>query len=510
MADNITALANTGSGTDVLATDDIGGVHYPRNKIGFGSDGDYSDVHSGNPFPVALSGRITENATQDQVASPVRPCPQKYIDVSFAEVGSGLPSPFVTLKQTGTGQTVNQSAGNLVITAGTTVNAETVIRSNDSFSGALTLRVAHQLSQRVSNNNFYIELVDVIGDTLTYNIVNATTVDVTKTAHGFTTQNVGQRMDLCCITGAAGIPMEGVIASIPDANTIRFTVAGWPATGTGTLSLTGYNKVELQFTSTSATSLNFNTRRKGWQNTATAVTINTTAAQEMVILNLENGVASLLDKTTAMGNVALNRTAWDVNIPNVDVQLFLQLRAKNGTAAPTATTWTVGMFRVEDYVPTQVSLTSTRHQSIQTPMNVNGSVGVSGTVSATVANGTVQPVVPQTPYFVNSAASTNGALILTGTSGLQALYATNTGASVAYVKLYNKATAPTVGTDVPEMIIPVPAAVSGVPGVAQLPIGFSGFRFALGLGIAITGGAADTDTTAVAAGQVKVKLSRTT
>jgi hypothetical protein len=59
------------------------------------------------------------------------------------------------------------------------------------------------------------------------------------------------------------------------------------------------------------------------------------------------------------------------------------------------------------------------------------------------------------------------------------------------------------------MIIPVPAAVSGVPGVATLPIGFSGFRFALGLGIAITGGVADADTTAVAAGQVKVMLSRT-
>lgn len=134
---------------------------------------------------------------------------------------------------------------------------------------------------------------------------------------------------------------------------------------------------------------------------------------------------------------------------------------------------------------------------------------VSGTVTATVTAGTVNPVVPATPYILNSAATTNGALILTGTSGLQAFYATNTGAAAAYVKLYNKATAPTVGTDVPAMILVVPAAVSGVPGVCTLPIGFSGFRFALGLGIAITGGAADNDTTAVLAGQVKVMLSRT-
>ncbi len=120
------------------------------------------------------------------------------------------------------------------------------------------------------------------------------------------------------------------------------------------------------------------------------------------------------------------------------------------------------------------------------------------------------PPVPATAYFLNSAATTNGALIITGTSSLAAFHATNTGAGAAYVKLYNKATAPTVGTDVPEMIIPVPAAVSGVPGVAPpLSLGYIGHRFPLGLGIAITGAAADADTTAVAAGQVKVKLSRT-
>ena len=135
-------------------------------------------------------------------------------------------------------------------------------------------------------------------------------------------------------------------------------------------------------------------------------------------------------------------------------------------------------------------------------IQVTGTQPVSGTV-------TVNPVVPATPYFLNSAATTNGALILAGTSNVSSFYATNEGATAAYIKLYNKATAPTVGTDVPEMTIPVPAAVSGVPGVATIPIGFHGFRFALGLGIAITRNAVHTDTTAIGAGEVKVKLSRT-
>ena len=134
---------------------------------------------------------------------------------------------------------------------------------------------------------------------------------------------------------------------------------------------------------------------------------------------------------------------------------------------------------------------------------VTGTQLVSGTVA-------VNPVVPATPYFLNSAATTNGALILAGTSNVSSFYATNEGATAAYIKLYNKATAPTVGTDVPEMTIPVPdAALSGVPGVATIPIGFHGFRFALGLGIAITRNAGHTDKTAIGAGEVKVKLSRT-
>lgn len=136
----------------------------------------------------------------------------------------------------------------------------------------------------------------------------------------------------------------------------------------------------------------------------------------------------------------------------------------------------------------------------------SGTVTTVSTVTAVTTAGT--PAAP-TNYFLNSAASNNGALIITGTVGVQGIFCTNIGATVAFVKLYNKATAPTVGTDVPEMIITVPAAVGGIPGEASPPVGFNGWRFPLGLGIAITGAFTDADTSAVAASQVKVKLSRT-
>jgi hypothetical protein len=172
----------------------------------------------------------------------------------------------------------------------------------------------------------------------------------------------------------------------------------------------------------------------------------------------------------------------------------------------------ISYVRIFNYERERVELLTRPTTDIQSavPVQINNTPAVtvsSGTITTITTQGT--PVAPATPYFVNSLATTNIALILTGTSGVSSFYATNIGATTAFVKLYNKATAPVLASDIPEMIITVPAAVSGVPGVAELSSGFQSYRFALGLGIAITGAVADTDTTAVAAGQVKVKLSRT-
>lgn len=72
--------------------------------------------------------------------------------------------------------------------------------------------------------------------------------------------------------------------------------------------------------------------------------------------------------------------------------------------------------------------------------------------------------------------------------------------TTVFVKLYNKATAP-LSTDIPVLVIPVLANT-----VQNLTFGTTGHRFAAGLGIAITGAAADADTTAVVAGQVKLMI----
>jgi hypothetical protein len=220
------------------------------------------------------------------------------------------------------------------------------------------------------------------------------------------------------------------------------------------------------------------------------------------------GVHTLqMQEKTSQNTNPVNAAQTPTNATRV-FQLNLQganfIRVNLTTGITGGTIRAFAVLNQSSHIPFQFNV----QQATAANMAVTASIATSQTLGAVTNAGT--PAAPATPYFVNSAASTNGALILTGTSGLQAFHATNTGASAAFVKLFNKATAPVVGTDVPEMVIPVPAAVGGVPGVnPRLDMGFNSFRFPLGLGIAITGGAADSDTTAVAAGQVKVKLSRT-
>lgn len=95
-----------------------------------------------------------------------------------------------------------------------------------------------------------------------------------------------------------------------------------------------------------------------------------------------------------------------------------------------------------------------------------------------------------------SAASTNATLVKSSAGRVYGWQLTNTSASTRYFKIYNKASAPTVGTDVPTDIIAIPA------GANVDVLGPIGVAYATGIGFAITAAPADSDTTAVAANDV--------
>ena len=69
----------------------------------------------------------------------------------------------------------------------------------------------------------------------------------------------------------------------------------------------------------------------------------------------------------------------------------------------------------------------------------------------------------------------------------------------AYLKIYDKATAPTCGTDVPVKTLIIPAASTAALGGGSNVNTSEGVLISLGLGICVTAGIADTDNTVVAA-----------
>lgn len=78
MADNTTL--NTGSGGDVIASDDISGVKFQRNKLIHGADGtNDGDVSRANPLPVGQyfatrSDTYTATGNGTAVDVSVKPC----------------------------------------------------------------------------------------------------------------------------------------------------------------------------------------------------------------------------------------------------------------------------------------------------------------------------------------------------------------------------------------------------------------------------------------------------
>lgn len=101
-----------------------------------------------------------------------------------------------------------------------------------------------------------------------------------------------------------------------------------------------------------------------------------------------------------------------------------------------------------------------------------------------------------TSRILSSAATTNATSAKAGLGQLFMATGRNTTASVVWLKLYNKASAPTVGTDTPVATLALPPAANFA---WDWPKGRS---FSIGIAYALTAGSADNDTGAVAAGDI--------
>ena len=190
-----------------------------------------------------------------------------------------------------------------------------------------------------------------------------------------------------------------------------------------------------------------------------------------VTLSSSNSLTNMATGTQSATIASGSQGVWTVNTAGVVGVRVTALAAMTGTAAITLVCG-VGDGVVIVGAPTTVSGTITANQG-------------------TLLSGTT--------YNLVTTASNNLANIKSTAGNLFNLTVSNPTATAAYVKLYNKASAPVVASDVPVMTIAIPATAAGVA-EKSFDFGAIGKRFATGISIAVTGAAAATDTTNAVAG----------
>lgn len=439
-----------------------------------------------------LFSKNVPQGTEDAIL--VRPLPTQMTRRDFSKVlASGVDLEWgVITTGIGSGMTVSQNNSNLIITAGTTARSETIIRTNATFTGATRLRIRSQLSQRIANQRFYAEFVDVIQDAAAVTINSSTSITVTLNTNPFTATNVGQTVHLGGYSGS-GVFLSGrwPIASV-SGNTVTFTVSGFTA-GSGTVSLFGWNAHYVYYDGTTATQLAHDVVRNGWSTGAAATTVNTSASPgHLAVLAHNDSFASLMDALVApnTGVQFLTRATRIENIPD-DIPMRFQIRVVNlGTAPASSTTWTIGQVTIGNWASQDVNIQEFRPTPnssalpVQIANNPGLGVNINGIPAVNIGATT------KTGNFYTST-TTNAATVLKASAGdLQTLWITNTSTSTQYVKVYN-ATAVTLGTTAAVIDIPVPAG-----GTVSPNLGPNGQRFGTGIAIAVTGGLGATNNTA--------------
>ena len=105
------------------------------------------------------------------------------------------------------------------------------------------------------------------------------------------------------------------------------------------------------------------------------------------------------------------------------------------------------------------------------------------------------------------AANSNNATVLKAQSGVVvAAQLSGVGTAPGYLKFYDKATAPTCGTDTPSKVLMIPAASTAANGSGSNVAISLGAVFNNGIGICVVNGITDGDNVSVAAGTFIINI----
>jgi hypothetical protein len=305
-------------------------------------------------------------------------------------------------------------------------------------------------------------------------------------------------MMLGAITGSAGIPGRYAIASV-SANTVVLTVAGWPATGSGTLDLFGHSYVQQLYSGTANAALD--AQRMGWNTGSIVITATTYATAHAASIQLDGRTATTC--RTGTGDVLVLSASRSDIVPDENKDLFLYLWAHNGSTAPaSATTWTISSLSLEENINIPLYLAGMKQSGVGSPVAMTGSVAVSAFSTgaalsndvgvqyrATVTGGA-------TPAKVISSVASPSSILKVGATRPLGWNLVNTTALWVYGKLYNSTTA---GAGALGVTIPIAIPPNGINSHFSEG-GLTGFS--TGLTLTTVTGAADSSATAAPDGAI--------
>lgn len=357
----------------------------------------------------------------------------------------------ISYQSPGSAMTIGVASSTLSVTMGTQANDELHLLSREVFTLPADLVAIFMLSQRIANNDVWVELVEV----------------------------------------DPGALQSDPRSPIPDAGT------DWA------------NRASLRFTGTSATVMSLETTEdsSGSPLATNGVTSGGSGAMGEYWLEVRDfdtllSAAAVDAASGRSGSPTRNST----QSPHCDRLYKARLRFKNGSSAP-ATSTTVSFRRIVvksgDFLDVNIAgARGKTNLSDAIPVTIGTGVASIGTVQSQPSIGATSGPTLLTHKKL-ATADTNLTSVKTSAAALIGGSVKNTSAAVKYFKLYNKASAPVVASDVPIMTFGVAA---GETLSLAAVLGQFGLKFGAGLAYAMTGAYADTDATALTAADMHVNL----
>ena len=430
-------------------------------------------------------------------------------------------------------QTINQTGGNLVITWGTTANEETTIRTKIPFTRENIARLIHFASAAVVNSRLKFELVDIIWDNLDINVSSATAcaviipntnpyyakfksiLDVSANGMEGMYISIGNlRWSQIWWSDVVGsIPGRYVIASASqDASQIilNFTVAWWTWSQSGKCTLYWWNFIEIYADSATATAWVADNGRNWygsnlWFAAVTVPTRGTIADWTIVRKNYQ----TLFRSSPLTSNVwqTLMGTRYSA-MPDEETPLYLQVTVRNWAVAPTAVTYTIWGINCKESNPIHIQHTSEWASSVLDSIGAYITWWIINTLTTCSAVTNItwytywSTSLPATHHHLISANTINATVVKASAWNFAwGSVCNNHATNPAYLKLYNKATAPVPASDTPIATIMIPPMRTILLNEVVM-----GFRFSAGLSYVLVWGMAVTDATAVAVAQCAVHI----